>query len=293
VSAWHRAPRATVCAPTTTLNSGRPHPDEGVLSYEELAYRAWPILGQRAAERSVITYGDLARLLGTHHRQIGKVLSVIQDYCVDEKLPPLTILIVNKATGHPGEGFVAWDADDIPTGLAQVYDYTNWGALPNPFLYAAEGDSLDKLAKRIVADPKLAPTVSRVVQDRGVAQSLFRLVLLDTYNRRCAFCRLSFPAALEAAHIIPWAQASNAQRLDPANGLLLCSTHHKLFDSGILGVSSAMAIQFVNSDPDKAYSGIDRLMSSALDGQMMFLPRREDHRPSVAALECRASRPMR
>ena len=67
----------------------------------ERAYRAWPILIKRAESRSTSTYGELGQALGVHHRAIRYVLGVIKDYCLEEGLPPLTILIIN-ASGRPG-----------------------------------------------------------------------------------------------------------------------------------------------------------------------------------------------
>jgi alkylated DNA nucleotide flippase Atl1 len=49
--------------------------------YEEYAGRAWPILCQCGVDGTVTTYGELGRRVGLHHRQIGRVLSEIQDYC--------------------------------------------------------------------------------------------------------------------------------------------------------------------------------------------------------------------
>jgi putative restriction endonuclease len=38
--------------------------------------------------------------------------------------------------------------------------------------------------------------------------------------------------ALDAAHIKPWSVASEAERIDVRNGLLLCKIHHVSFDHG-------------------------------------------------------------
>ncbi len=57
----------------------------------ERASRAWPVLVAIARDEKTITYGELARALGIHHRPIRYVLGLIQDYFLAEKLPPLTI----------------------------------------------------------------------------------------------------------------------------------------------------------------------------------------------------------
>jgi HNH endonuclease len=254
------------------------------VTYEEYAYRAWPILCQLAADGSVITYGDLGELIGTTHRHIGRVLSVIQTYCLNAQLPPLTILVVNKNTGRPGEGFIAWDADDIDTGFEQVYNYTNWLALPNPLAYAGAGFTEEKLAKLLVREPPRSDEVYRLVRDRGISQLIFRRALLDVYEHQCAFCGLSFEVALDAAHIILWSQSSETERLDVRNGLLLCSVHHELFDAGVMRVDRDGVIRVVDS---QVSSEMDELMTGDLDGETIFVPAREDHRPWVEALEWR------
>ena len=48
------------------------------------------------------------------------MLGLIQNYCIEEKLPPLTILVVDKS-GKPGTGFIAYDVDKLAEGMALVY----------------------------------------------------------------------------------------------------------------------------------------------------------------------------
>jgi hypothetical protein len=49
------------------------------------------------------------------------MLEPIQSYCLIEKLPPLTILVVSKKTGLPGSGFGA--VSEIPKNQIRVFDY--------------------------------------------------------------------------------------------------------------------------------------------------------------------------
>ena len=117
-----------------------------------------------------------------------------------------------------------------------MYGYP-WHELPNPFGFAESGTTLEQLAQRLLTKPEESAEVYGRIQNRGMAQVLFRQALLAAYGWRCAFCGLSLGAALQAAHIIPWPKATAAQRLDPRNGLLLCATHHALFDADILTVT--------------------------------------------------------
>ena len=80
------------------------------MTNEQFAYRAWNVLCRIATRRELITYSELAAEIGAVPVGVGRILSLIQTYCLDEKLPPLTILVVNKHTERPGGGFIAWDA---------------------------------------------------------------------------------------------------------------------------------------------------------------------------------------
>ncbi len=216
----------------------------------ERAYAAWQILINVAKAGGSITYKELGSAIGIHHRVVSHVLSVIQDHCLSEKLPPLTILIVNKKTKNPGVGFIAWDVDDISAGFASVYAY-NWVALLNPFEFASDGTTLEGIVQRLIAQPSKAKDIYLKVKVRGVAQQVFRDLMLKVYDSRCAFCDLSYVEALEAAHIIPWSKATQEERLFSKNGLLLCATHHRLFDAGLLTLSPTFQINVANASDKK------------------------------------------
>src|SRR5271169_4714449 len=183
------------------------------ISWEHVAAAAWPVLTRVANEGSTLSYKELGALIGIHHRNVRLVLEVIQQYCIDANLPPLTGLIVRQGQGTPGSGFVAWDVRDLETGLGLVYRM-NWLTIPNPFLCFDPDDTIKTLATQIVKDPTRSADIYRKVKDRGIAQQIFREGLLKAYDRRCAMCDLSFCDALEAAHIIPFADCSFDQRIN-------------------------------------------------------------------------------
>ena len=253
------------------------------VNQEERAYRAWPILTRRANDDEPITYGELAEQLGMHHRPIRYVLDLIQRHCLDEKLPPLTIIVVNQA-GVPGSGFIAWDIADFATGQRMVSHY-DWDASPNPFAYAADGATVDELAERIQASPERAEEVYALVKVRGVAQIIFRQALLRVYRAQCAICGLSFEQALEGAHLIPWNDATWSQRMSPTNGVLLCSTHHRMLDGGLITITESHVVRY--RDPDgkaRSYSGADHAASTSLHGRKALMPASPSWQPAKEAL---------
>jgi putative restriction endonuclease len=66
-----------------------------------------------------------------------------------------------------------------------------------------------------------------------LGQGLFRILVTDAYSRRCAMTGERTLPVLQAAHIKPYTMV---QRHDIANGLLLRSDIHTLFDEGYLTV---------------------------------------------------------
>lgn len=66
-----------------------------------------------------------------------------------------------------------------------------------------------------------------------LGQGLFRILVTDAYQRRCAITSERTLAALEAAHIKPY---TIVQRHEISNGLLMRSDLHRLFDDGYLTI---------------------------------------------------------
>ena len=101
------------------------------MTTHQRAAQIWPVLALAARNRQILTYHILARSIGMPARGLGNMLEPIQSYCLIRKLPPLTILVVQKETGLPGSGFSA--VSDIPKNQVRVfeYDWLNHGC-PSP-----------------------------------------------------------------------------------------------------------------------------------------------------------------
>lgn len=81
--------------------------------------------------------------------------------------------------------------------------------------------------------------VVREVKQR-IHQAQFRGVVLPAYHDRCAICRLREVRLLDAAHIVP--DADEAGEPVVANGLSLCSIHHRAFDEDLVGVAPDLRV---------------------------------------------------
>lgn len=250
------------------------------VNQHQRAAKAWEILIKVAKKSDFIRYKGLGDKIGIHHRAIRFVLGVIQEYCIINKLPPLTILIGDE-NGMPGKGFTAWNRENIDEGKKEVYDY-KWSLIENPFKYALQGESETDIVNILLEKPEESDEVYRKVKVRGTAQIIFRKALLKAYNSKCAICGLSYQFVLQAAHIIPWSKSNSKQKMDVCNGVLLCANHHSLFDKGHINISDDYKL-IIN--PKLKQSSIsDRNLTSLFDNKKLRLPNNQKWWPKTEYL---------
>lgn len=254
------------------------------INQTERARLAWQVLISVASLRQTITYAGLGVRIGVHHRAIRYVLGPIQDYCLESRLPPLTILVVN-GSGRPGTGFIAHDPTDLESGLEAVWRY-GWAKESNPFDFADKGLSYNSLIATLTKTPDEAEDVYIKVKSRGVQQILFRDAVRKAYSWRCAFTGIQFQDTLDACHIVPWAYATPQQRMDVRNGILLNPLHHRLFDKAYITISDDYKILYC--DPkgvDWKHSKIEAAVTQKLHNQEMHVPHFLRHRPLPENIE--------
>ncbi|MCS0609069.1 HNH endonuclease [Massilia solisilvae] len=89
----------------------------------------------------------------------------------------------------------------------------------------------------IDSDPlciSLTATERQSLVNARVGQGTYRQRLLELWGYQCAVTNCSVLCALIASHAKPWSQSTNAERLDPHNGLLLAASVDRLFDRGLI-----------------------------------------------------------
>lgn len=79
----------------------------------------WSLLVETAHAQRVLTCPIVEQLTGIPKQAIGCLLSIIQDYCQRQNLPPLTSLVVNETDTPSSEGFT--EAKDLFGAQARVY----------------------------------------------------------------------------------------------------------------------------------------------------------------------------
>jgi putative restriction endonuclease len=84
---------------------------------------------------------------------------------------------------------------------------------------------------------------AEVITRVRVNQHFFRSIILAGYQSKCAVCALPITSLLVASHIVPWS-IDKTIRMNPQNGLCLCSIHDRAFDSGLLIIGCDYKIEF-------------------------------------------------
>lgn len=97
-----------------------------------------------------------------------------------------------------------------------------------------------------VADPQVpyspdtpSRTETQIVAKIRTAQTTYRNNVLSFWNNECAVTGVNDTKWLIASHIKPWREATNQERVDPRNSLLLTPNFDKLFDRGVISFSSS------------------------------------------------------
>jgi len=96
--------------------------------------------------------------------------------------------------------------------------------------YAEQEIDIKELLKN-----KKGADVDRIVKTR-INQSLFRKIIINNYSSSCTICNLNLDKLLVASHILKWSE-NQKERLNPENGLCLCSIHDKAFELGYIGIT--------------------------------------------------------
>jgi putative restriction endonuclease len=132
----------------------------------------------------------------------------------------------------------------------------------------------DRISDAVMASGYGSPVAIRP----RLGQRSFRVVILDSYGRRCAITNEKTLPALEAAHIREY---HDVQEHAINNGILLRADIHKLFDSGYVTVTPEYQFEVSRRIKEEFENGRDYY---ALHGSRIRLPNDIAHRPAVESL---------
>lgn len=109
---------------------------------------------------------------------------------------------------------------------------------------------------------------------------MIRVLVTDAYKRRCAITGENTLFALEAAHIVPYA---NVGTHDVTNGLLLRADFHRLFDVGLVGVTPDLRVKISPRIREAYFNG--KAYYRMNDQPLSVVPERPDLRPDPDRLD--------
>ena len=168
-------------------------------------------------------------------------------------------------------GLGAACADGLPSGAAGALAVGDIAALhrllrrafqlsrtlPDALLHAF-GDATASLPRTTEAE--------RLVV-RRIGQDVFRRGLFEYWDGRCAMTGLDVSELLRASHIKPWADcATDAERLDVFNGLLLAPHLDAAFDAGFITIARDGTMLVSNALHAGARSALELDTSLKVDG---------------------------
>jgi putative restriction endonuclease len=111
-----------------------------------------------------------------------------------------------------------------------------------------------------------------------LGQGAFRVLVTDTYQRRCAITQERTLPALEAAHIRPYGDGGEHEA---RNGLLLRRDIHSLFDAGYVTVTPELRFEVSRRIKEEFDNGRHYY---ELHGKPIFAPENIARRPDAEAL---------
>jgi hypothetical protein len=166
-----------------------------------------------------------------------------------------------------GNGLQSVYLTEVPTALAEVL-VGLMGQEVAPIAVAARdvkpvaADDLDlwegRLEEQLAADSTVPETERRAIIRARNGQGLFRerVARIET---RCRITGVDNPVHLIASHCKPWRDATNEERLNDENGLLLTPSIDHLFDRGFIGFedNGKLIISPVAHRPSLERMGID------------------------------------
>jgi hypothetical protein len=133
-----------------------------------------------------------------------------------------------QASPVPGPGiatFVFANLAGLHVALGRIYNLAV--SLPEA--------PLERFKAEIANLPRTTEAERMVIQRIG--QDVFRDALMNYWGSRCPLTGIMEPGLLRASHIVPWAECTDAQRLDVHNGLLLSALWDAAFDRGLISFS--------------------------------------------------------
>jgi hypothetical protein len=160
-----------------------------------------------------------------------------------------------------------------------------WFATTPETVGALPTDAASEILRAIDILNALPGTERQAIAQSRVGQGVFRKAVVAHW-KACAVTGADCIALLRAVHIKPWREASDAERLDPFNGLLLTPNLAAAFEAGFISFDAQGRVLLSKAITGQAAFQLHinaklRLNTKLLDAR--HLQRLEHHRAAVFA----------
>lgn len=127
--------------------------------------------------------------------------------------------------------------------------------------------SVEKLLSSIA---QIEDTERNAITTQRIGQGYFKDLLLNRYTGKCALCDITTRSMLVGSHIKEWSASSNDEKLDAANGLLLCAHHDALFDKHLISFDQdgRLIVSPTLSEEEKKALNIDQIPDITVTEEM-------------------------
>jgi len=114
------------------------------------------------------------------------------------------------------------------------------------------------------------PTERQGLITSRVGQGRYRQELVKKFDGACAVTKIDLQEILIASHVVPWRDATDKERLDKHNGLLLSPVYDALFDKHLISFdgNGRIRVSSLLSASERSDLGISGEEKIALDEKM-------------------------
>jgi putative restriction endonuclease len=167
---------------------------------------------------------------------------------------------LNKASRLDREVWESFAQDPEQTGFESEARYAQIMGRPLQETETVEWDDVEGLDREAITKVR-------------VNQQLFRSIILSSYGEQCAICRLPVLRLLVACHIVPWA-LDRRNRMNPRNGICLCSLHDRAYETGVVLIDEQFVVRL--GEASRCYRDNDAFARflAAFEGLAITLPDR-------------------
>lgn len=127
-------------------------------------------------------------------------------------------------------------------------------------VFMVEDEQLE-LAIEVVKRTKHNPLLTLIAEmeleiktKMRLGREQFEKSLQPLWADECALCGFALEEALTTTYAKPWKDSTDAERLDPYNGILLCANHAALFKSGLIAFTGAGSLRVASRIPETDYA---------------------------------------